>query len=58
MNIILRDAKLLKPGNLSLTGAWADNPDAVYYYKDSFITKDRTVSEQEERRKLVLELKQ
>ena len=58
VNTILRDAKLLKEVNSELTGAWTDDDEAVYYYRDSFITKDRTAAEQEERRKLVSELRQ
>ena len=36
----------------------SDDTEAEYYYRDSFITKDRTVAEQEERRKLVSELRE
>ena len=57
VNTLLRDAKLLKEVNNEMSGIWSDT-EAVYYYGTSFITKDRTVAEREERRKLVAELRQ
>ena len=58
VNTLLRDAKLLKSYNNEMSGMWTDDTEAEYYYRDSFITKDRTVAEQEERRKLVSELRE
>ena len=40
-----------------MSGMWSD-AQAEYHYGTSFITKDRTVAEREERRKLVSELRQ
>ena len=56
VSALLRDAKLLRSTNNELSGTW--NDDSVYCYGDSYITQDRTVAEQEERRKLVSELRQ
>ena len=55
VNAVLKDAKLLMhDGNI--LEAW-DNSKSRYAYKTSYISRDRTITEQEERRKLVLELK-
>ena len=57
VNTILKDAKLLKDDDAGQY-LWPHDEDDQYYYKNSYITMDRTFSQQEERRKLVAELKQ
>ena len=56
VNTILKDANLLKDQNDGLS-LWPHDEDAQYHYNDSFITMDRTLAQQEERRTLVVELK-
>ena len=53
---MLKDAKLLvKDGNI--LKAW-DNIAKLYKYERSYISRDKTITEQEERRKLVIKLKE
>lgn len=56
VNSILKDAKLLKD-ETSEFSAWDYDEDAKYQWSSSFITIDRTLAQQEERRKLVEEQK-
>ena len=57
VNTILKDAKLLKD-RTSKDYEWPDDDeDATYQWSSSFITIDRTLAQQEERRKLVEEQK-
>ena len=56
VNTILKNTKLLKEENQ----IYHPDYDTTVNYKfaESFITKDRTIAEQEERKKLVVELRQ
>jgi len=56
VNSILKDAKLLKDETNEFN-AWDYDEDAKYQWSSSFITIDRTLAQQEERRKLVEEQK-
>lgn len=55
VNAILKDARLMKD-SIAEAGSWGDHH--VYKWKDSYINKDRTVAEREERRILVTEQKE
>ena len=56
VNAVLKDAKLLKDGNI--IKAWDNYKNTSYRYDTSYISRDRTITEQEERRKLVIEQKE
>ena len=53
---IVENAKLLKD-HTEKSSVCSLDEDAVHHYKHSYITMDRTIPQQEERRKLVIELK-
>ena len=58
VSTILKNCKLLKEVNHVYHPDYDTTVSVDYKFAESFITKDRTVAEQEERKKLVVELKQ